>query len=98
MKHPVDTAGKRSLASLADGGLSGEEVIMTQQMKIMAALDAAANELAAAPPVAWAGWIAYFLEELELADDGTAVATGDYDDMLNEISATIAHRIARGGW
>lgn len=46
---------------------------MTQQMKIMTALAAAANELAAAPPVAWAGWIAFFMEELELADDGTAV-------------------------
>jgi len=33
---------KRSLASLADGGLSGEEVIMTQQMTIMAHADAIA--------------------------------------------------------
>ena len=63
-----------------------------------AARDTAARALAEAPLGGWPGWIAYFLEELELADDGTAVATGDYDDMLNEISATIAHRIARGGW
>jgi hypothetical protein len=83
---------KRSLASLADGGLSGEEVIMTQQMTIMAALNAVADEIAMVDPRARAGWIVYLLQLIEVDNTDAAEA------MVADLTKILIYRIARGRW
>ena len=80
------------LASLADGGLSGEEVIMTQQMTIMAALNAVADEIAMVDPRARAGWIVYLLQLIEVDNTDAAEA------MVADLTKILIYRIARGRW
>ena len=65
---------------------------MPQQMKIMAALDAAADEIAMVDPSARAGWIVYLVELIE-ADNADAA-----ESMVADLTKTLIYRRARGRW
>ena len=65
---------------------------MPQQMKIMAALDAAADEIAMVDPSARAGWIVYLLQLIEVDNADAAEA------MVADLTKILIYHIARGRW
>ncbi len=65
---------------------------MTQQMTIMAALNAVADEIAMVDPRARAGWIVYLLQLIEVDNTDAAEA------MVADLTNILIYRIARGRW
>jgi len=63
---------------------------------IVAALSAAALELAIAPHTARVSWLAYLLEDIEAQDADAPAGTHDY--VLRGLAVIIALRIAHGRW
>lgn len=65
---------------------------MTQQMTIMAALNAVADEIAMVDPRARAGWIVYLLQLIEVDNTDAAEA------MVADLTKILIYRITRGRW
>ncbi|MBN1661024.1 MAG: hypothetical protein JXA93_21695 [Anaerolineae bacterium] len=60
---------------------------------IQKALETAADHVATTPPQQWAGWVRYFLEELEALAD-----IQKYRIVLEDVREDVTIRIERGTW